>query len=79
MYELELGFMVVAAAQRDPGEYLAELSGYAAHPEGPLRRHAIDVALGRFPAALRHLVDAGPAHFDAALQLARDKVWNRAC
>lgn len=73
MYELELAYMVVAGGQRDPGEYLAELRGYAAQPEGPLRRHAIDMALGRSSSALRNLVEAGPAHSAAALQLAREK------
>eukprot|EP00884_Botryococcus_braunii_P015718 jgi/Botrbrau1/282/Bobra.0022s0250.1 len=73
MYELELAYMVVAAGQRDPGEYLAELSVYAARPPGPLRREAIDMALGRFSSALRNLVEAGPSHFPSALKLARDK------
>lgn len=74
MYELELAFMVVAHSQRDPGEYMAQLQTFAARPSGPLRRHALDMHLGRWPHALRDLVQAGDAHFDAALDLARDKV-----
>lgn len=56
------------------GEYLAELQRFAAVPEGPLRRHALEAHLGRWPLALRALVDAGDAQSDAALQLAKDKV-----
>lgn len=74
MYELELAFMVVAHSQCDPGEYMAQLEAFAALPEGPLRRHALDEHLGRYSHALRHLLAAGNAHFDAALSLARDKV-----
>ena len=74
MYELELAFMVVAHSQRDPGEYMAQLQAFAALPAGPLRRHALDMHLGRWPHALHDLLQAGDAHFDAALDLARDKV-----
>ncbi len=73
MYELPLAYMVIAHSQRDPGEYLLELQGLAAKPSQPLRRHAIDAHLGRWPQALRHLVAAGDQHFDAALGLAEDK------
>ncbi|BDA44195.1 Elongator complex protein 1 [Coccomyxa sp. Obi] len=73
MYELELAFMVVAHSQRDPGEYMAQLQAFAALPAGPLRRHALDMHLGRWAHALHDLLQAGDAHFDAALALARDK------
>ena len=73
MYELPLAYMVIAHSQRDPGEYLLELQGFAAKPSQPLRRHAIDAHLGRWPQALRHLVAAGDEHFNAALGLAEDK------
>ncbi|EIE25950.1 IKI3-domain-containing protein [Coccomyxa subellipsoidea C-169] len=73
MYELELAFMVVAHSQRDPGEYMAQLQTFAALPPGPLRRHALDMHLGRWWHALHALLQAGDAHFDAALRLARDK------
>ena len=38
MYELELGYMVVVHAQRDPGEYMHQLQSWARLPQGPLRR-----------------------------------------
>ncbi len=38
MHELELGYMVVVHAQRDPGEYMHELRAWARLPQGPLRR-----------------------------------------
>lgn len=72
-YELELSYMVVTHSQRDPGEYLLQLQRFAAIAEPALRRHAIDAHLGRWPLALQALVDAGDAHFDAALALAREK------
>lgn len=74
MYELELAFMVVAHSQRDPGEYMALLQTFASLPPGPLRHHALDMHLGRWQLALHSLLQAGDAHFDAALSLARDKV-----
>ncbi|KAK9915662.1 hypothetical protein WJX75_002381 [Coccomyxa subellipsoidea] len=73
MYELELAFMVVAHSQRDPGEYMALLQTFASLPPGPLRHHALDMHLGRWHLALHSLLQAGDAHFDAALSLARDK------
>jgi hypothetical protein len=42
--------------QRDPGEYLSELRRFAAVKDLRLRRHAIDCHLGRWEAALGHLV-----------------------
>ncbi|CAK0773220.1 hypothetical protein CVIRNUC_004042 [Coccomyxa viridis] len=73
MYELELAFMVISHSQRDPGEHLLQLQQVAAQPEGPLRRHAIDVHLGRWRHALSDLLQAGRAHFEQALALATDK------
>ena len=74
MYVVELAYMVVAHSQRDPGEYLLELQRFAALGAGALQRHAIDMHLGRWHSALRHLAAAGAEHFLAALALARDKV-----
>ncbi|GBF99867.1 hypothetical protein Rsub_12507 [Raphidocelis subcapitata] len=71
LYDLPLAFMVVSHAQKDPGEYLEELSRLGAVKDEHLRRHAIDLHLRRYDRALSHLVLAGPAHFDAALELAR--------
>jgi elongator complex protein 1 len=73
MYELPLAYMVIAHSQRDPGEYLLELQGFAAKSLPALQRHAIDAHLGRWPNALRHLMDAGEQHFGTALKLAQDK------
>ena len=65
--------MVVAHSQRDPGEYLMELQQLVKAPPEGLRRHAMDMHLGRFDRALQHLVAAGQDHFPKALQLARAK------
>lgn len=74
MYELELAFMVIAHSQRDPGEHMLQLQQFASQPEGPLRRHALDMHLGRWRHALSDLLEAGPEHFQQALALASDKV-----
>lgn len=39
-----------------------------------LQKHAVDMHLGRFSRALRHLMSMQPPRFDDALALARDKV-----
>ena len=69
-YDLEVAHMVVLAAGRDPGEYLAELRTLAARPAGPLRRAAVDARLGRWERVLDALVEAGPDHADEALAVA---------
>ncbi len=74
MYDVQLAYMVVAHSQRDPGEYLMELQQLVRAPTEGLRRHAMDMHLGRFDRALHHLVHAGQDHFPKALQLARAKV-----
>jgi len=74
MYELELAFMVIAHSQRDPGEYMLQLQQFAAQPEGPMRRHALDMHLGRWRHAISDLLQAGRCHFEQALALASDKV-----
>ena len=76
MYELELAFMVIAHSQRDPGEHMLQLQQFAAQPEGPLRKHALDMHLGRWRHALSDLLNAGPQQFEQALALASDKVRN---
>ena len=74
MYDVQLAYMVVAHSQRDPGEYLLELQQLIKAPSANLRRHAMDMHLGRFASALQHLVAAGEEHFTEALKLARAKV-----
>lgn len=74
MYDVQLAYMVVAHSQRDPGEYLLELQQLIKAPSEDLRRHAMDMHLGRFSSALQHLVAAGEGHFTEALKLARAKV-----
>lgn len=73
LYDLPLAFMAVSHSQKDPGEYLAELSRFGVISNPQLQRHAIDVSLGRWSKALDDLVTAGPAHFEQALKLAREK------
>jgi elongator complex protein 1 len=73
LYDLSLAFMVVGHSQKDPGEYLAELTAFGSQADVSLRCHAIDMSLGRYDKALTHLVSAGPAHFEAALKLAKDR------
>jgi elongator complex protein 1 len=72
LYDLSLAFMVISQAQKDPGEYLAELSAFN-EPDENLRRAHIDRHLGRYPRALQHLVAAGPDHWEAALLLAQQQ------
>ena len=74
MYDVELAYMVISHAQRDPGEYLLELQGFAGKPSAALTRHAIDVHLRRWDRALQHLLAAGEGHFEDALALAQNKV-----
>lgn len=74
MYELELAYMVIVHGQRDPGEYLIELRSFASKEEGPLRKYAINLHLGRIPEALNNLLDAGDTHFEKALDLAKTEV-----
>lgn len=74
MYDVELAYMVISHAQRDPGEYLLELQGFAGRPSTALTRHAIDVHLRRWDRALQHLLAAGGGHFGDALALAQSKV-----
>jgi elongator complex protein 1 len=73
LYDLSLAFMVVGHSQKDPGEYLAELTAFGSQPDVSLRCHAVDMSLGRYDKALTHLVAAGPVHFEAALKLAKDR------
>lgn len=73
LYDLPLAFMVVSHSQKDPGEYLAELSRFGSISNIHLQRHAIDMSLGRYSKALDKLVAAGPMHFEAALKLARER------
>lgn len=74
MYDLELAYMVVANSQLDPGEFLMELQQFEKQPNLSLQRHAIDMHLKRHLSALRHLLAAGDAHFDAAILLAQQRV-----
>ncbi|PNH07535.1 Elongator complex protein 1 [Tetrabaena socialis] len=73
MYDMPLAYMVVVNAQKDPGEYLGELQGFASLAPPPLQRYHIDMHLRRFASALANLAQAGPQHFQQALQLARER------
>lgn len=73
LYDLTLAFMVVSHSQKDPGEYLAELTSFGSQDNEHLRCHAIDMSLARYDRALGHLVAAGHQHFEAALRLATEK------
>ena len=74
MYDLQLAYMVIAHSQRDPGEYMMELQGFASAPSPTLVKHAVDMFLGRWQRALQHLLAAGDEHFATALKLATSKV-----
>ena len=74
MHDLQLAYMVIAHSQRDPGEYMLELQGFASAPSPALQKHAIDMHLSRWLPALQHLLSAGDQHFDTALTIAQDKV-----
>jgi hypothetical protein len=62
MYELELGYMVVAHSARDPGEFMAQLQAWARLPAGPLRRRArarTPCLHQSLPAVLHHALYVG--------------------
>ncbi|GIL71049.1 hypothetical protein Vretimale_4117 [Volvox reticuliferus] len=73
MYDMPLAYMIVVNAQKDPGEYLSELQRFAAISPPALQRYAVDMSLRRYSSALRNLAEAGPEHFEQALQLARER------
>ncbi|GMH34369.1 hypothetical protein BSKO_02203 [Bryopsis sp. KO-2023] len=73
MYDLEMAYMVVTNAQRDPGEYLMELQQFAALEPMHFRHYSIDAHLKRFSRALSNLVKAGEGHFEASIKLAQEK------
>ena len=73
LYDLPLAFMVINQAQKDPGEYLQELSGFGGVADPNLQRYQIDMHLGRFSKALGHLHAAGPWHFEGCLKLAKER------
>ncbi|KAK9785260.1 hypothetical protein WJX73_010410 [Symbiochloris irregularis] len=73
MYDLEMAYMVVTNSQLDPGEFLLELQEFEKQPNPSLQCYAIDMHLKRHLAALRHLLAAGDAHFDAAILLAQER------
>lgn len=56
--DVGLGYMVVTASL-DPGEYLQGLQRSSSISPAALRKHAIDLHLGRYELALGHLVSAG--------------------
>jgi hypothetical protein len=70
-YELELAYMVVTHSTKDPGEALMELQRFAAIENELVRMAEIDKHLGRYEGAVRHLVAAGSAHLEAAIELAK--------
>lgn len=71
-YELELAYMVVTHSTKDPGEALMELQRFAAIEDELVRMAEIDKHLGRYEDAVRHLVAAGPAHLETAIELAKE-------
>ncbi|CAD7702171.1 unnamed protein product [Ostreobium quekettii] len=73
MYDLELAYMVVTHAQRDPGEYLLELQAFSAMHPLAYQKHQIDLHLKRYELALHNLVAAGDAFFEKAVDLAKEQ------
>lgn len=71
-YELGVAYMVIAASQRDPGEYMLQLQRLAGAGSVDRQRYEVDAHLGRWPRALGHLMAGG--RFQEALQLAQEKV-----
>jgi elongator complex protein 1 len=71
-YNLAFALMVAQVAQMDPKEYLPFLQSLRAEPE-LLRKHRIDLKLGRHTLALQHLAAAGADHVDTCIDLARTR------
>lgn len=68
LYDLFLAAMVASEAQRDPKEFLPHLEGLEDMP-APLMCYTIDLRLGRYESALKHIVAAGDEHFPECLNL----------
>lgn len=71
-YDLDLAYMVITNAQRDPGEYLNELQTFAEVESESYRCALIDIHLHRPATALKHLIAAGTDHLEEAIELAKD-------
>eukprot|EP00210_Caulerpa_lentillifera_P000488 g471.t1 len=72
-YDLNLAYMVITHAQRDPGEYMNELTRFSEAQNEHYCRALIDMQLKRFSNAIRHLVEAGSGYLEQAIDLARDQ------
>jgi beta-xylosidase len=70
LYDLRMAYMLIAASQKDPAEHLEELQMFVAIEDPSMHRFAIDRKLGRHQMALRHVVEAGPAHAEEAREFA---------
>lgn len=73
IYDLDLAYMVITHAQRDPGEYLNELQRFLEVQNDHYRFALVDLHLQRHQKALEHLVLAGSGHLEEAIDLARDQ------
>lgn len=73
LYDLELAYMVITHAQRDPGEALIGLKRFAEMEPENIRFAEIDRYLHRYSKALQHLVESGSEFLDAAMDLASEQ------
>ncbi|GAA5975319.1 hypothetical protein JCM5350_006430 [Sporobolomyces pararoseus] len=67
MYDFTLVLMIAQHSQKDPREYLPFLRALRELPDS-LQRYKIDDHLSRYESALRNLSQAGPDHFEEALE-----------
>lgn len=58
-------FVTFPSLQKDPGEYMLELQGFAALQPPEFQRYKIDMHLRRYASALNNLWRSGKQHFDA--------------
>jgi tetratricopeptide (TPR) repeat protein len=69
MYDFGLVLLVAQQSQKDPKEYLPFLRSLQAMPTH-YQRYSIDMHLGKYEQALKHLSRAGDEHFAECLKLA---------
>ncbi|XP_010260096.1 PREDICTED: elongator complex protein 1 [Nelumbo nucifera] len=71
LYDLNLAAIVALNSQRDPKEFLPFLKGLESMPPAILQ-YTVDIRLHRYESALKHVVSAGDAYYEDAMNLMRN-------
>ena len=67
-YDLNLAAIVALNSEKDPKEFLPYLESLQKLPI-KIMKHRIDMKLGKYESALRHIIDAGEDHHEEAMKL----------